>query len=289
MRAKKSQVPSKGLTHAGIFHADDVFATALLRLLNPHIEVIRSNAVPQGFDGIVYDIGGGEFDHHQQDARVRVNGVPYAAFGLVWEAYGELLLDVEDAAAFDVAFVQPLDLADNTGEPNQLAQCVADFNPMGTTHSQDFDEAFSEAVDWAQNVLCRRLYSIRAARQASKVVRTAMEQGDGKVLVLHDAMPWKEAVVGSGYIYVIYPSLRGGYNVQCVPDRIDGRGVVLPFPKTWWGAPAGKLRTVTGVSDVTFCHRSGFLCSAQSLQGAKALAQTSLADAIDKTSDVRRA
>ena len=46
-----------------MFHADDVFATALLKILSPDVEVARSNVVPDGFDGIVYDIGGGEFDH----------------------------------------------------------------------------------------------------------------------------------------------------------------------------------------------------------------------------------
>lgn len=52
-------VPDKGFTHAGRFHADDVFAAALLRLCNPNIRIQRGFSVPEGYDGIVFDIGDG--------------------------------------------------------------------------------------------------------------------------------------------------------------------------------------------------------------------------------------
>lgn len=76
----------------------------------------RGNRVPENFDGLVFDIGRGAYDHHQKDSRIRENGVPYAAFGLLWEALGAEILGKELAASFDEAFVQPLDNNDNTGE-----------------------------------------------------------------------------------------------------------------------------------------------------------------------------
>lgn len=75
---------NKAFTHGGKFHADDVFSAALLKILNPEIQIERGFQVPENYDGVVFDIGGGEFDHHQADARVRENGVKYAAFGLLW-------------------------------------------------------------------------------------------------------------------------------------------------------------------------------------------------------------
>lgn len=71
----------------------------------------------------------GRYDHHQQDRRIRENGIPYAAFGLLWQDLGNLLLEEEDLQQFDEDFIQPLDLSDNTGEKNILAQCVSDYNP----------------------------------------------------------------------------------------------------------------------------------------------------------------
>ena len=72
----------KGFTHGGKFHADDVFSTALLKILFPNINVERGFVVPENFDGIIYDIGFGEFDHHQENSPVRESGTPYASFGL---------------------------------------------------------------------------------------------------------------------------------------------------------------------------------------------------------------
>ena len=72
-------------THGGKFHADDVFSSALLLYFNPKITITRGNKIPEDFKGIVFDIGRGKYDHHQRDSRVRENGVPYAAFGLLWE------------------------------------------------------------------------------------------------------------------------------------------------------------------------------------------------------------
>ena len=60
------KIPANGFTHAGKFHADDVFATALLQILRPDIKITRGFTVPDDFDGIVYDIGFGMFDHHQE-------------------------------------------------------------------------------------------------------------------------------------------------------------------------------------------------------------------------------
>ena len=56
---------AKAFTHSGKFHADDVFSSALLLYLNPQITITRGNRVPEEYDGIVFDIGRGRYDHHQ--------------------------------------------------------------------------------------------------------------------------------------------------------------------------------------------------------------------------------
>ena len=110
------KIPANGFTHAGKFHADDVFATALLQILRPDIRITRGFTVPDDFDGIVYDIGFGMFDHHQEPREYRANGVPYAAFGLLWRVLGPGLVGERQARLIDENFIQPLDLNDNTGE-----------------------------------------------------------------------------------------------------------------------------------------------------------------------------
>ena len=124
------KIPAKGFTHGGKFHADDVFSTALLQIVRPDIQVMRGFVVPDDFDGIVYDVGGGMFDHHQEPRETRPNGVPYAAFGLLWQVLGAQLVGEHQARLLDENFIQPLDLNDNTGEQNSLADAIGSFNPL---------------------------------------------------------------------------------------------------------------------------------------------------------------
>lgn len=267
-----------GFTHGGVFHADDVFATALLKLLNPEIEIQRGFAVPEGFEGIVYDIGGGKYDHHQKDRRIRENGVPYAAFGLLWEQFGAMLLGGEGARAFDEKFVQPIDQSDNTGEPNMISMIIADKTSTWQETGRSMEEAFWEAVQLAIEILEGRFRQIRAEREACELVRQNAASCNDRILYLEQAMPWKEAVKAFDILYVIYPSLRGGYNIQAVPDSVDFGKLRCPLPEEWRGADKETLRTLTGIDSLEFCHNSGFLCVAGTREDAHRAARMAMGE-----------
>ena len=76
---KIHQQNATAFTHSGKFHADDVFSAALLLYLNPEITITRGNRVPEDFDGIVFDIGRGRYDHHQKDSRRSRSSVDFPA------------------------------------------------------------------------------------------------------------------------------------------------------------------------------------------------------------------
>jgi uncharacterized UPF0160 family protein len=269
-------VPNSALTHAGVFHADDVFGGALLRILNPGISIRREYAVPEDYDGLVFDVGGGEFDHHGTERKERDDGTPYAAFGLLWRRFGQELLCAEDADTLDKDLVRAIDVADNGGEPCELSLLVSDFNPRPPSKPSDYNRAYHVAVKWAQGILERRIGVLRARRADVGYVRERMAACDGRVLVLERYASWRASAVGSSYIYVVYPSQRGGFNVQGVPLSMDTRDLVRPFPVEWRGASAEVLRELTGVEDFGFCHASGFLCAVGSLDGAMRVAELAL-------------
>ncbi len=266
----------EGFTHGGIFHADDVFATALLRILDPEIKIARGPVVPDGQKGIVYDIGGGSFDHHQKDRRIRENGVPYAAFGLLWERFGEEILCREDAERFDREFVQQIDQADNTGGPNLLSLTIADRNLTWQEDPMMAEHAFEEAVGYAKEILGCRFRQIRAARSAYEIVCEKAENCEDGILYLEYAMPWKGALKGRDILYVIYPSMRGGYNIQAVPTDEDEMKPKIPFPEKWRGMSQKELQRLTGIGSLIFCHMAGFLGVTGTLEDAYQVARTSL-------------
>jgi len=270
-----SQIPDYGFTHGAKFHSDDVFSTALLRILNPDIQIERGFLPPEDYQGIVYDVGRGAFDHHQEEKEFRENGVPYAAFGLLWRAFGTLIMDSEDAEKFDQEFVQPLDLSDNTGSECQLAYIISEFNPVWDGE-QDYDVRFWRAVDFAIPILTNHFQRVAGSKRATDVVRKAMDENDGTILVLSQYVPWNHVVIGSSYVYVIYPSSRGGYSIQGVPLEHKNPKLVLPFPKDWCGKTPKELEDMTQIPTFRFCHANAFLCAADTLEDAHKIARLSL-------------
>ena len=215
-------IPAAAMTHGGKFHADDVFSAALLRLLRPDIRIHRGFQVPEAFEGLVFDIGLGPFDHHQQDAPVRENGVPYAAFGLLWREFGARLLPAEEAARFDASFIQPLDEDDNTGCGNTLAGVIGAFNPTWDSPAAP-DDCFEEAERVARLLLQKKLESIRGIGRARALVEEALTHMEDGVVILPRFAPWKSVLIPSPARFVVYPSQRGGYSAQVVPTRKRGR------------------------------------------------------------------
>ena len=254
------------MVHGSVFHADDVCCVALSKILNPWIKVERVLKVPEEIPEttIVCDIGGGEFDHHQEQ-EYRENGVPYASFGKMWREYGELLLPDESSwRKFDEMFVQPIDSADNGVSPNLLSATIHDMNPSFTEDGspEARDRRFNKAVEFMIPLIQRKIKLLRDAEEARKEVQSAVEDvGIRKYVVLDKFLPWQEVVVPTDNLLVIFPSNRGGYNIQAVPVEK--------------GSFETRLNLNDGVTDevkekygITFVHPSGFLASTDTLDGA---------------------
>ena len=272
------QKDASAFTHSGKFHADDVFSSALLLYLNPEITITRGNKVPDDFDGIVFDIGRGRYDHHLKDSRIRENGISYAAFGLLWEDLGCEILGDELAEKFDEAFVQPLDNNDNTGEKNELASLIGSFNPSWDENGGT-DEAFFRAVSVAgmilENKFARYLGNERADKRIEEVLETRDQTGDSRILVLPEFIPCQKRLSETEVAFVIFPSNRGGYCIQ--PQKKEySLNYKCSFPSEWLGLENEELQKETGLSSATFCHKGGFLMSVGDLSDAIRACQISL-------------
>lgn len=264
-RIRTMKIPARGFTHGGKFHADDVFSTALLQILRPDIKITRGFTVPDNFDGIVYDVGGGMFDHHSEPRETRPNGVPYAAFGLLWRVLGPGLVGEHQARLLDENFVQPLDLNDNTGEQNSLSDAIGSFNPVWDS-GDDPDACFWKAVPFAKAVLENEIAAANAVNRADAAVQRAYKNAKDGIVVLPGYMPWKNGLYKTDALFVVYPSQRGGYSAQCVTDYRTRRSKV-PFPAAWAGKPEETLREISGLG-LRFCHPSRFLVTADDKEQA---------------------
>ena len=256
---------AKAFTHNGKFHADDVFSYALLLYLNPAITITRGNKVPKDFDGIVFDIGRGKYDHHQKDSRIRENGIPYAAFGLLWEELGTEILGEELAAKFDESFIQPLDINDNTGEKNELATLIGNFNPSWDVENGE-NEAFSRAVQTAGMILVNMFEKYKGNERAEKRVEEILAAHNSSVL------SGEKSEIEA---FMIFPSNRGGYCIQPLKKE-HSLNYKCSFPESWFGLEGEELKQATGLTSANFCHKGGFIMTVDDVNDAISACKISL-------------
>jgi uncharacterized UPF0160 family protein len=291
----------KVATHPGNFHADDVFAIAVLGLATDGpLEIVRTRdeAVQVAADARV-DVGGrsdpatGDFDHHQKGgAGERDNGIRYASFGLVWRAYGELLTgDAEGAASIDERLVQGVD-ANDTGQtitrslvegvrPMTVSGVIAAMNPAWdeSLTPEEEDARFAEAVAVATRIIQDELAGSAAFRRAHQLVHDAIGRaGDPRIIELDRNMPWREAVVTTApeALFVLYPK-TDGWGLQAVPKALGAFDNRRDLPAAWAGLSGDELVAASGVEGAVFCHAARFYASAQSREGINALAALALA------------
>ena len=296
-------------THSGIFHLDDAFAYAVLRLAlrlgragEDHALVrTRDAAVVAEADvawdvGAVHDPAAGRFDHHQHAAPEREDGLPYSATGLVWRHHGEAAVaailassgaadsGAAVASEIDREVVRRIDEIDNgVGQPGDalgLASLVEDLNPPWDSpevgNQQAEDAAFRRAADTAGGFLRRRVEAVRARLAAEALVLAAHAlSADPRILELDRKMPWEGPVFAHALpvLYAVHPVPNGDWMVDAMPPEPGSFAQRLPLPEAWAGLRDADLAAASGVPDAVFVHARRFVGAARSREGAMAMAR----------------
>jgi len=226
------------VVHGGKFHADDVFCVAMTLMCYPEAEVIRVNSVPEEYlsdeNTIVADIGFGKYDHHQPDAELRKDGSRYAACGLLFRDLKDVIFagNAEAEDDFERKYIRPVEIADNGGKENPLSETISSFNATWDS-DESSDKTFGKAVRFVQDLIERELKKIESENKAERIVSAAFEASDGKVVELPEYMPWRSTLIPSSAVFVIYPSHRGGYNIQAVPAAYGDKTAKQYLPEEW--------------------------------------------------------
>ncbi|QJE02774.1 MYG1 family protein [Massilia forsythiae] len=221
------------VTHSGKFHADDAWAVAVLDIVFPGSDIVRTRdaATIETADfavdvGGIWDPAGGRFDHHQKGFDgARQSGVVYASAGLVWREYGPRCVAIlaerhtghklsDDAAremayAIDADIVQYLDMSDTGAARNApgsygLSAVVSGFNPNWMDEQRigygEPTEAyrltqFRRAMALMADVMVNAVKYRVGAQLALEQVRHSEPLEGGRVLFLKNgALPWTSVV-----------------------------------------------------------------------------------------------
>ena len=286
------------ITHSGTFHADEVMATVFLLNKFGDIKLFRTSN-PNNKDAFIYDVGFGEFDHHQSDFdKVRKNGIKYASCGLVWDKYGK---DIVSILAFDNVdeifetvernIVMDIDRDDNgqslLNEPEikqqTLPNLIGAFNPSWNEENNE-SKYFLKALSFANTIFNNLIKNIKAKEEAKDEIEKKIEKSSNGILILDKYMPWKDIVLSSknkkakDILYAVFPSERSGYNVVATPVKKDSFDLRKPFPSIWSGKENEELQEISGVETITFCHKNLFICACKTYEDALKIANIAVSN-----------
>lgn len=292
----------KIVTHNSKFHTDDVFALATLLILYPDAEVIRTRdeEIIKTAD-IVVDVGGiyepknNRFDHHQKGgAGIRGNGVEYASFGLVWNKFGqEVSGSKEIADKMDLLIVQSVDATDNGQDiissiipglfPFTINRLVDQYRTTWK-EEENWDSNFKQAVSWARSVIRREIKIINDALEGTKIIENLYKDStDKQIIVIDDRYDFGRETVGGTLVKfpepiyaVLYRQDTQSWQVLAIKKNIASFELRKGLPESWRAKRDSELESLTGFKGSLFCHRSGFMCTAESKEIALALARLAL-------------
>lgn len=282
------------VTHSTRFHADDLFATAmLLEHLDGKAEVVRTldpKVIVEGdyvLDiGRIYDPSKNRFDHHQGDAGVRPNGIPYASAGLVWKHYGEKIAGSAKAAEMiDDKLVAQIDAVDNgIGEflsfggdvhPYLLNDIAGAFSNSWKEKDRDETEGFMFLLPLARAIIQREVHKAQAKIEAEAIVRKAYDEAPDKRIIVLPVQSLSIDLLQEmpEPLYAVAPHARGGWGIFAVRKEKKSFANRKDMPKAWAGLSNEDLARASGVPDAVFCHLGLFLAVAKSKEGALKMAE----------------
>lgn len=273
--------------HSGTFHSDDVFCGAVAKILNPDVIIHRvmdastlENDLERGI--IACDIGMREFDHHQADCPLRADGIKHCGASRMWLVYGMSTVrkvfpriadeDAEFAChKINDNMLRTIAALDNNDEGvakdvYSIVTIVEGFRPDWDS-DMTYDEGYMNAVDCVKGILVNEIKRFVALTRARANVEEGINAMTDGVVVIKKYSPWKEyALPRRDILVMVYPSLRGGWNIEPLPidkTEVDHR---VTIPEEWLGAAGEKAAEMC--KGMTFCHKAGFLAAFETKEAA---------------------
>jgi uncharacterized UPF0160 family protein len=284
--ANRGLDPKTIAVHSRNFHADDVFAAMLLKLIYPKVEVVRSRDLDEldkcdivADVGLIYDDTKLRYDHHQEGkAGKRENGIEFSGFGLIWKHWGLEVCrgDQELFDEIDKVLVQPIDAQDNgqlissgsnfegVREFTISSVIAGSFNYSGYSEEEAYDR-FLDAVDLAEKVFVGLFENTKRTLSEKKAIledyaklkdrRFMIDAEHRPVLKFRDSMP--------ELLFYVYPASNiNGWMIKTA--KAEGFKSRKDLPKEWAGKSGKELEEASGIEGLLLCHNDLFICGARS-------------------------
>ena len=260
------------VTHSGVFHADEVFACALLCIAygQENVSIIRTRdnevltKATHDADVWVVDVGDDfnpymlNFDHHMRDFNLTNSfGNKLSSFGMVVEALLVLNFFTEVKESL-LKFSNKVDMLDNGIEVAEDLRFISVFNSYSDNEVINFYAALEVAMTYLRSLINQwkeeRIINMRLNDSLGNMTEDGIIYNTDYVPVDERANAIPEAKL------VVYKSKAGTFNIQSVNvGETKDFSVRCPAPSKWLGLRDNELIRASGGLPLTFCHVGGFL------------------------------
>ena len=304
----------KIVTHSGTFHVDELFAIALLARFHfckpiSDLKIIRtrnSQALEKAIldrECFVIDVGEKydthylNFDHHQNDERLKwkgffnVNGeviqkiIPQSSCGLIWcwlirNGNKEMNNMSRNLRNHMKTLVQEIDISDNGVEGLKGFNEVSNFSKFNRkkvdhkgkvidneTYERMQNEQFKKALQMAEWFLDNFIF-IKSKEKINKdkvkvAIRHARLYDHNEVLFFKNDQ-FNSKRLGCIYskdakIIAVYDECCRSWSLKIVNEKLNSlfKGRAK-MPKHWSGLKGDKLKKISGFYFANFCHKERF-------------------------------
>ena len=244
------------VTHSGTFHVDDVISTVFLSKIFKEINLIRVPNIENRNTNnkLVFDIGLGEFDHHQKNRNgKRENGIYYSSIGLLWKKYGKDYLKNIEVKNIDKVYeymdkelIQYIDATDNMQMEYLKSKTSPDFVKLCNP-------------DW--NIYIKHAI---AEVEAIEIIINKIEETNENYAIFDKELPYRKAVnllKNKNVKYLIFKSKRKCYDIRIIDKDMNfKKEIVINNIK--------QARSLSKISDLLYVDIRGKLCCTETLDSA---------------------
>jgi uncharacterized UPF0160 family protein len=292
------------ITHDGTFHTDEVFAIALLKkFVNSNIEVIRTREEAilteskEDKNIFVIDVGREynfhkrNFDHHQREFNKTWNNdnTLFSSCGLIWDflkkrgylkKYSKFtLINIEKK------LIKKIDAHDNGqffwSMSNMIKLCNREDNKM-----EDFNKGLSLAKIYIDNIFHQECHSDKL----NQIFQKDLEKYDNNKIffssISNNSSFLKHLSQKTNAAIIIYEQKYGedssrwyskAITKQEVCQQVDKNCIFSALaPESWRGLSDDELKVRTGMQNVVFVHKTGYLCVSKNKKTAINMANAML-------------
>ena len=212
-------------THSGTFHADEVLACAMLRILSPESQIVRTRdeSLLKNCD-IVVDVGGvyshtaKRYDHHQrgfEECFSKSFSTKLSSAGLVYKHYGKQvissILKMEDTEKVDTIFDRiykqfieafdgidngidryPKDVKSKYNDYTNISSLIGGMNGTWVEPEDQQDVRFKEALEFMTKIFKRTIVVCGTSwLPARELVLNGLLTMKNQTIVFDEYVPWK--------------------------------------------------------------------------------------------------